>query len=118
MLKFYRGSIHGSMKNAYEARNCCMTSIRNPKFSVESVCVCIYISKNVCIHMCVFVCVYIYATKIWNSTQLRSTGVFGHSALFLPGHLDISYTSMSVLLPCLAPEHTNSSALNYAVETG
>lgn len=63
-------------------------------------------------------CVDTYATKIWNSTQLRSTGAFGHSALFLPGHLDISYTSMSVLLPCLAPEHANSSALDYAVETG
>lgn len=77
--------------------------------------------------MCSFLCVYlslcvcIYVAEIWSSTQLRSTGASEHSAL-LPGHPDISYTSVSVLLPCLAPEHTsctaNSSALDYAVETG
>lgn len=68
--------------------------------------------------MYVYICVYV--TKIWNSTYLRNAP--GHSALFLPGNLDISYTSVSVLLPCLAPEHTSSvgssSALDYAVETG
>lgn len=79
-------------------------------------CVCIYKGTYSC------VCVYINVTKIWCSTQLSSIGASGHSAHFLPGLFDISYTSVCVLLPCLAPEHTssvlNSSVLDYVVETG
>lgn len=74
------------------------------------------VSIKVCIHVCV------YVTKIWHSTQPSSAGASAHSALFLPGCFDISYTSVCVLLPCLAPEYTssvvNSSVLDYAVEIG
>lgn len=72
--------------------------------------------------MYIFIYVCVYVTKIQNTTQLSSIGVSGHSALLLPGHFDISYASVSILLPGLAPEHSssvaNSSALDYAVETG
>lgn len=111
-------------EDAYEARNFCVTSDFLLKVSLY-----VYKYARVYIFICVvfvcvyvFLCVFIYVAEIWNSTQLRSTGASEHSALFLPGHPGISYTSLSVLLPCLAPEHTsctaNSSALDYAVETG